>query len=193
LLYARDAQTQYAEGKTWAIVRRGALSGAGEWSHQYGDPGDTSNSHDHLVKGGLGVLWYGDPGPSQMVNRHEAANAPLKEKDVRLLARCTTLQGLGLYGKAVTSMLLAELTHLKLRWLRLGGTGIDDAAGPVLERFGKLTELRLPDTKVSDGIVKHLCRMTKLTTLDVSDTGITERGAERLARALPKCRVLRVD
>jgi outer membrane protein assembly factor BamB len=76
-LYARDAQTEFAEKAAWAMVTRGALNGAGEWSHQYGDPGNTSNSHDQLVKGGLGVLWYGDPGPSQMVNRHEAANAPL--------------------------------------------------------------------------------------------------------------------
>ena len=56
---------------------RGTLPGAGRWSHQYGDPANTMTSEDDRVKGGLGVLWYGDPGPSKMVNRHEAAAAPL--------------------------------------------------------------------------------------------------------------------
>ncbi len=62
---------------SWCVVRRGTLPGAGNWSHQYGDPGNTANSGDKLVKGGLGVLWYGDPGPDMMVNRHEGAVGPL--------------------------------------------------------------------------------------------------------------------
>ncbi|MCH7686738.1 MAG: PQQ-binding-like beta-propeller repeat protein, partial [Planctomycetes bacterium] len=32
---------------------------------------------DTRVKGGLGVLWFGDPGPGKMVNRHEGAVGPL--------------------------------------------------------------------------------------------------------------------
>ena len=58
-------------------ISRGSLPGAGRWSHQYGDPANTMTSQDERVKGGLGVLWYGDPGPSKMINRHEAAAAPL--------------------------------------------------------------------------------------------------------------------
>jgi outer membrane protein assembly factor BamB len=38
---------------------------------------NTSYSDDHRIREGLGVLWYGDPGPSAMINRHEAAGAPL--------------------------------------------------------------------------------------------------------------------
>ena len=30
-----------------------------------------------MVRGDLGVLWYGDPGPAEMINRHDAAAAPL--------------------------------------------------------------------------------------------------------------------
>ncbi|MCH5373091.1 MAG: PQQ-binding-like beta-propeller repeat protein, partial [Planctomycetes bacterium] len=58
-------------------VTRGPLAGAGEWSHQYGDAANTMMSRDYRIKGGLSVLWYGDPGPSKMVNRHDAAAAPL--------------------------------------------------------------------------------------------------------------------
>ena len=60
-----------------ALFRRGKLEGAGQWTHQYGNIANTSFTPDKRLKEGLGVLWYGDPGPSSMVNRHEAAAAPL--------------------------------------------------------------------------------------------------------------------
>ncbi len=58
-------------------LERGVLPGVGNWSHQYGDAANTMTSSDERVRGDLGVLWYGDPGPSKMVNRHDAAVAPL--------------------------------------------------------------------------------------------------------------------
>ncbi len=61
----------------WVTLTRGTLPGARNWSHQYAEPGNTANSGDQLVKGGLGVLWYGDPGPDKMVNRHQGAVGPL--------------------------------------------------------------------------------------------------------------------
>jgi outer membrane protein assembly factor BamB len=61
----------------WYLLRRGKLAGAGDWSHQYGNAANTSFANDHRIRDGLGVLWYGDPGPSAMINRHEAAGAPL--------------------------------------------------------------------------------------------------------------------
>jgi outer membrane protein assembly factor BamB len=62
---------------SWIVVTRKGLDGAGNWSHQYGDAGNTACSKDYRVKGGLGVLWYGDPGENKMVNRHEGAVGPL--------------------------------------------------------------------------------------------------------------------
>ncbi|NOR67645.1 MAG: PQQ-binding-like beta-propeller repeat protein, partial [Woeseiaceae bacterium] len=61
----------------WATLKRGALSGAGSWTHQYAEPGNTACSDDQLVGGPLGLLWFGAPGPAPMVNRHNAAAAPL--------------------------------------------------------------------------------------------------------------------
>jgi outer membrane protein assembly factor BamB len=61
----------------WLTLKRGGLPGAGSWGHQYGDAGNTAASEDRRIKGGLGVLWYGDPGPGKMVNRHEGAVGPL--------------------------------------------------------------------------------------------------------------------
>ncbi len=74
--YRQDEGEVVAEAP-WFSLRRGKLAGAGDWSHQYGNVANTSYTEDHLIRDGLGVLWYGDPGPSAMVNRHEAAGAPL--------------------------------------------------------------------------------------------------------------------
>ncbi|MEX2581604.1 MAG: PQQ-binding-like beta-propeller repeat protein [Verrucomicrobiales bacterium] len=61
----------------YALLTRGALPGAGNWSHQYGNPDNTAVSRETRVAGDLGVLWYGDPGEDQAVNRHEGAVGPL--------------------------------------------------------------------------------------------------------------------
>ncbi len=75
-MYINESPQIETNGR-WATLVRGKLPGAGDWSHQYGNVANTSLSNDHRLKGGLGVLWYGDPGPSQMINRHQAASAPL--------------------------------------------------------------------------------------------------------------------
>ena len=70
-------QSVIAKGKSFTSLVRGKLPGAGSWSHQYGDPGNTACSDDQLIRGGLGVLWFGDPGPGKMMNRHEGAVGPV--------------------------------------------------------------------------------------------------------------------
>lgn len=61
----------------WSLLTRGALPGADDWSHQYGNAGNTASNNDERVRDGLGVLWYGDPGPEHMVNRHAGAVGPV--------------------------------------------------------------------------------------------------------------------
>jgi outer membrane protein assembly factor BamB len=61
----------------WTVLTRSTLPGASSWSHQYGNAANTSSTDDHRIKGGLSVLWYGDPGPGQMVNRHDGAVGPI--------------------------------------------------------------------------------------------------------------------
>lgn len=62
---------------TWLELRRGPLPGAGSWTHQYANPGNTTCSDDQLVRCPLGLLWFGGPGPAQMAERHRRAAAPL--------------------------------------------------------------------------------------------------------------------
>ena len=61
----------------WATLQRGALPGAGKWTHQYAEPGNTACSDDLALAGPLGLLWFGEPGSEPMVNRHDAAASPL--------------------------------------------------------------------------------------------------------------------
>ncbi|HIE51018.1 MAG TPA: methyltransferase domain-containing protein [Armatimonadetes bacterium] len=66
-----------AEGGVWAKIVRGPLPGAGSWTHQYANPGNTACSDDRIVRPPLGVLWFGQPGPAKMLSRHAAAAGPL--------------------------------------------------------------------------------------------------------------------
>ncbi|MCA9447423.1 MAG: PQQ-binding-like beta-propeller repeat protein, partial [Candidatus Omnitrophica bacterium] len=61
----------------WMVGERKPLEGAGAWTHQYGDAGNTSSSHDRLLGGPLEVLWYGEPGPRPMTDRGTRSPAPL--------------------------------------------------------------------------------------------------------------------
>ena len=63
---------------TWAGVVRGTLEGAGEWSHMYGSPDNSANSHDELVEASrMRIQWYGRPGPRGMIDRQPRQQAPL--------------------------------------------------------------------------------------------------------------------
>lgn len=50
------------QGDKLAVTHRdGPPAGAGNWTHEFGDPANTLTSRDKLVKGPLGLLWYGGP------------------------------------------------------------------------------------------------------------------------------------
>jgi outer membrane protein assembly factor BamB len=67
-------------GKIKATIR-GPLEGAGEWTHQYANPGNTVNSADELISGPLGMLWFADL-EQPMTQRHGRGPAPLFKNGV---------------------------------------------------------------------------------------------------------------
>ena len=71
------AKTDLKLSKQWLHFTRGKLNGAGSWTGLYGNTANTSSTPDTLVKGPLGVLWYGEPGSEPMVGRHSRAASPL--------------------------------------------------------------------------------------------------------------------
>ncbi|MDZ4853051.1 MAG: PQQ-binding-like beta-propeller repeat protein [Pirellulaceae bacterium] len=52
------------------VRRNGALEGAADWTHQYGDVANTLKSDDRKVKLPLGVLWFGGNSNSDILPRH---------------------------------------------------------------------------------------------------------------------------
>jgi len=67
----------------WVAMERGALTGSGEWTHQYADPGNSACSGDKLLRSPMEVLWFGQPGPRYIIDRHHRGMVPLA-KDGRL-------------------------------------------------------------------------------------------------------------
>jgi len=59
------------------LVVRGRLDGAGEWTHLYADAGKSGGSGDKRVAWPMKLLWFGEPGPGPMMNRHWRGTAPL--------------------------------------------------------------------------------------------------------------------
>ena len=52
-------------------------AGAGQWTHAYGDPGNSAASGEGMVDGEVGLRWFGRPGPERIVDRHMRAPPPL--------------------------------------------------------------------------------------------------------------------
>jgi outer membrane protein assembly factor BamB len=69
-----DAQLEQADIRNadehTLITRAGALPGSADWTHQYGDIGNTVKSDDSLVKAPLGILWFGGNTNMDVLPRH---------------------------------------------------------------------------------------------------------------------------
>jgi len=112
-----ETETEVRLENSWIIIKRGRLPGAGSWTHQYADPGNTAASNDRLVRGNLGVSWFGDPGPAEMPNRHASAAAPLAVngrlyvQGVNLIMAYDAYNGVQLWKRRIQGALR---THLKV-------------------------------------------------------------------------------
>jgi len=72
-----EAITQRRISPAAECVVRGKLPGAGDWTHLYGDAGNSGSSGDSRVKWPLKMLWFGKPGPGRMMQRHWRGTAPV--------------------------------------------------------------------------------------------------------------------
>ncbi|OGV77424.1 MAG: hypothetical protein A3K19_12560 [Lentisphaerae bacterium RIFOXYB12_FULL_65_16] len=69
--------TEVTPAERWVRLRRGPLPGAGNWTHEYAEPGNTACGDDVHLRAPLSILWFGDPGPGRMPSRHASGAAPL--------------------------------------------------------------------------------------------------------------------
>ena len=96
-----DCQTAEKDNLAWATFNRGKLEGAGDWTHQYGSADNTTNSRDDLVRGEMGILWWGEPGPRPMPDRGGRNPAPLAANGRMFVQGDRVLFGLDAYNGTV--------------------------------------------------------------------------------------------
>ncbi len=62
---------QLSKGRGHLLISRsGALEGAADWTHNYGDIANTIKSDDQAVKAPLGILWFGGNSNLDVLPRH---------------------------------------------------------------------------------------------------------------------------
>ncbi len=76
---------------------RGALAGAGSWTHQNANPANTICSMDRLVKGPLEMSWFRDV-DFELPNRHGQGPAPLFNQGVMIVGGLDGLCALDAYN-----------------------------------------------------------------------------------------------
>lgn len=89
--------TPMADG-AWSILRRGPLPGAGDWTHAYADPGNTAGGSDSALRCPIGLLWFGKPGPLEMISRHRRAAGPLSAGGVLFVQSEDSVAGYDAYN-----------------------------------------------------------------------------------------------
>jgi hypothetical protein len=109
------------------------------------------------------------------------------------VASLPILKRLVLSNTLVTDAGLPSLSRLPaLRYLSLGGTKITDAGMPAIARMTQLKHLYLWPTPVTDKGLIHLQSLKNLKQLWIGPH-ITKEAANELRKALPDCKIYRVD
>ena len=85
----------------WAVLKRGKLAGAGKWTHQYADPGNSANAGDKRITDSLELQWFGRPGPGRMADRHSRAPAPVSANGRLFVRGEQILYGVDAYNGTV--------------------------------------------------------------------------------------------
>jgi len=96
---------------------RGALPGAGSWTHQFANAANNACGDDQIVKAPLGVLWFGRPGPGSMVQRHSRAAGPLSidgrlfVQGVNVVMAYDVYNGLKLWQRDIPGAMRTNASH----------------------------------------------------------------------------------
>jgi serine/threonine protein kinase/tetratricopeptide (TPR) repeat protein len=103
---------------------------------------------------------------------------------------CKGLTHLGLYSTRVTVAGLRDFKDCQKLWyLDLNDTVADDECVAMFKGCKTLRSLSLNQTPVTDAGLVGLVELTNLVDLRLAKTRVTANGVEKLAKALPKCRI----
>jgi formylglycine-generating enzyme required for sulfatase activity len=103
---------------------------------------------------------------------------------------CRELIGLGLNGAKVTNTGLAVFKDCpNLHYLDLVGTKVTDEGLALFSGCRELDSLGLENTQVTDASLKVIQQFAKLQRVGLAGSKVTKSGVEKLAAALPKCKI----
>ncbi|MGC9326254.1 MAG: hypothetical protein ACP5I1_01340, partial [Candidatus Hinthialibacter sp.] len=85
------------EPSTCRALVRGPLENSDSWTHQYYNPANTLCSHDALVQGPLGMLWYKD-NTLKMAQRHGRPPSPLFHRGKMFVEGLNALRAVDAYN-----------------------------------------------------------------------------------------------
>ncbi|MEA3368687.1 MAG: PQQ-binding-like beta-propeller repeat protein, partial [Planctomycetota bacterium] len=109
---AKVPKGEVAVDKGCVRIRRGPLIGAGEWTHQYGDPGKRVSSVERRVRLPLKAAWFGGLGPATIVSRHFREPAPLVIDGRCFIPGTDHLTAMDIYnGRTLWQRALPDLAH----------------------------------------------------------------------------------
>ena len=148
-------------------IVRGALPGAGEWTHQYADAGRAGCSEDQRVKWPLKLLWFGGPGPAGMLNRHWRAAAPLSTNGRVFIAGQHTVLAVNAYNGR--ELWRRELRSVARRGVHAGGGNLAADQDSVYAVIGGVC-LRLDAATGETRQVYHIPTQTPRFALDRPQT-----------------------
>ena len=123
------------------------------------------------------------------------SNCKIEGDGIEDLGDCSNLTELALKNCPISDEHAEGLSRLtKVRILWLDGTKIGNGAiyhlGQ-LARSKRIVTLGLESTNITDSCIDDLTKLKSLRTLDVRNTKITTTGMEKIAKQLPKCRLLK--
>lgn len=154
----------------YALLRRtGPPQGAGEWTHQNGDAGNTLVSSESAVKLPLGVLWFGGPSNAKILPRHGHGPVPQVIDGRLIIEGPDLLRAMDIY----TGRLLWD-RKLPALGLYYNNTAHHPGAGAVGGNYVSLSDA----IYVAYG--RKFLKLDPATGRTVSEHALPNDGAERL-------------
>jgi len=104
----------HAHGR-WARIDRAPLPGAGTWDHFYANPAHTAASQETGLTDSMQLLWYGQPGPRHITDRHNRPMSSLYREGIMVTPGMDRLMAYDAYnGTRYWDMVIPESTRVSV-------------------------------------------------------------------------------
>jgi serine/threonine protein kinase/Leucine-rich repeat (LRR) protein len=139
----------------------------------------------HVTDSGLAPF-----GKCTNLGRLLLADTHLGDAGLAAFQNCKKLKSLDLKRTKVTAAGLDPIRgYAELAVLSLDGLPIGDSALTIVQDCPELKELNLIGTRVGDTGLEHLQHLKQLGAVRVKQTNVTAAGVQKLAAALPACKI----